>query len=210
MRIVFFYILISVLFLSACDKDEYVYPPAITEIVSAQTDDEGTLGLLITDKGVALHVENAHKYSGMVSDTLYRMVAVYELKGAQKDSVHLYSFAPTISYEPIALSQLAGEMKTDPVGVQSIWRSGDYLNMILLVKAQGKKHVFHFVETEDEAHCLALTLYHDKGENIEAYTRRAYISIPLKKYKDVLSKGDPIFFSLNTYKEGMKTYRLEY
>lgn len=198
------------MFLSACGKDEYVYPSAITEIVSVQTDDEGTLGLLITDKGVALHVENADKYLGMVPDTLYRTVARYELKGAKNDSVHLYSFALTISYEPIPLSRLAGKMKTDPVGVQSIWRSGDYLNMILLVKAQDKKHVFHFVETEDEAHCLALTLYHDKGEDIEAYTQRAYISIPLKKYRGILSKGDPILFSLNTYKEGQKTYRFEY
>lgn len=210
MRKVFFYILIGVFFLSACDKDEYVYPPAITEILSAHTNNQGFISCLITDKAMQLEVENREKYSGMTPDSLYRIIAVYELRESEGNTVHLYSIGNTISYEPIAPSQLEGEMKIDPVNVQSIWRSGDFLNMILLVKAQNKKHVFHFVETGEEPSCLKLMLYHDKGEDIEAYTQRAYISIPLKKYKDFLSEGDSILFSVNTYKEGLKTFYFQY
>ena len=81
-------------------------------------------------------------------------------------------------------------MKTDPVNIQSIWRSGDYLNMILLVKAQNKKHSFHFIEAQgaNQTSCLRLTLYHDKGEDVEAYTQKAYLSVPLKKYSGIFSK----------------------
>ncbi|RGN51199.1 hypothetical protein DWW69_04475 [Bacteroides sp. AF16-49] len=209
-----FYSLLVLLtsFIMGCSDDEYVYPPALTELLSVRTNASGTIDYLLPDRSAGLRVENGSKYSGMVPDSIYRLVAIYEIKDAKEPSAYIYTIGNVIAPEPIGQEQLAGEMKTDPVNIQSIWRSGDYLNMILLVKAQNKKHSFHFIEAQgaNQTSCLRLTLYHDKGEDVEAYTQKAYLSVPLKKYSGIFSEGDPILFTINLYKEGLRTYQFTF
>lgn len=198
----FCFLLAGILFLSGCGKDEYVYPPALTEILSVSTDGIGAVDCLLTDKGVSYPVENRNSYSGLVSDTVYRMLAVYDVNTVNL-SAHVYSLRQVVAPEP--LTNWQGEIKQDPVEVQSIWLSGDYLNMVLLVKAQNKKHVFHFIEIKDSP-VLNLKLYHDKGNDEEAYTQRAYLSVPLRKYKTYCKE---IYFAINTYEKGVITYTFD-
>lgn len=213
-RIGVYIIFLGLIILAACKEDDYVYPPAITEILSAQTDEAGTISRLIPDKGELLSVGNGDRFSGLVPDSVYRMIGVYELvNGADEYSVaHIYSIQQVISYNPISIP--VDEMKTDPVTVQSIWRSGGYINLILQVKLHTGAHVFRFVENSfistSMGFVLSLSLYHDKGGDIEAYTQRAYLSVPLSKYDGVLKVGDIISFTINTYKEGLKTYQFVY
>lgn len=195
-------LLIAGMLLAGCEEDEYVYPSALTEILSAGTDSTGSINYLLTDKGVSYHIENGDSYSGLVSDTVYRMLAVYDVNTAEL-SAHVYSLRQVVAPEP--LSDWTGEIKQDPVDVQSIWLSGGYLNMVLLVKAQNKKHVFHFIEMENSS-VLKLKLYHYKGEDVEAYTQRAYLSVPLRKYETYCNE---IHFTLNTVEEGLRTYTFD-
>lgn len=213
-RIGIYIIFLGLIILAACKEDDYVYPPAITEILSAQTDETGTISRLIPDKGEPLSVENGDRFSGLVPDSLYRMIGVYEVaNGADESSAaYIYSIQQVISYNPVSIP--ADELKTDPVTIQSIWRSGNYINLILQVKSHTGAHVFRFVENSfistSMGFVLSLSLYHDKGDDIEAYTQRAYLSVPLTKYEGMLKKGDTILFAVNTYKEGLKTYQLVY
>ncbi len=205
MRHLILYILVAgALLLTGCKEDEYVYPPALTEILSVGTDDSGSIDYLLTDKGLSYRIENGNAHSGLVPDTVYRMIAVYEVRDTIVPSAYVYSLGTVVAPEP--LSDWTGEMKQDPVSVQSIWLSGDYLNMVLLVKAQNKKHTFHFIESDDFP-VLRLELYHDKGEDVEAYTQRAYLSVPLRKYK-AYCRG--IQFLIHTYEKGMTTYSFDF
>lgn len=196
--------LAALLSFCGCGEDDYVYPPVLTEILMGGTDATGTVCRLLTDKEVAYRVENLGDHSGLVADTLYRFVATYEITDADEPAAHLYSLVNVFAQKPLAGWE--EEIKHDPVDVQSIWLSGDYLNMVLLVKAQDKKHIFRFIETVTGP-VVEVELYHDKGEDVEAYTQRAYLSLPLKDYKQHCSG---VRFTLNTSKEGMKSYSFSF
>lgn len=71
-----------------------------------------------------------------------------------------------------------------------------------------KAHEFGFIDegittNEDGSRTLKLTLFHNRDNDVEGFYRKAYLSVPLWHYQDVLTPGDLITFQLNTYKEGM-------
>lgn len=107
-------------------------------------------------------------------------------------------------------------MKTDPVELQSIWLGYDYLNILLGIKAQNGRHIVDFIEDEVTADAATgqvtvhLTLFHDNVEDVQAYTRRAYASAPLWKYATAGVQKVTVYFTVNTYSEGPKTYEFEY
>lgn len=106
-------------------------------------------------------------------------------------------------------------LHTDPVSLQSLWHSGNYLNLILQVKVKDQPHAYHFIEdaletNADGTHTLRLTLYHDRAGDPEAYSQRTYLSVPLHFYADTLRPGDEIVFTLHTYEEGGVTRRFTY
>lgn len=53
-------------------------------------------------------------------------------------------------------------------------------------------------------------LYHDNGGDMEAYTKRAYVSVPLGRYAASAAEPAMIYFSLHTYDGKVKTYQFEY
>lgn len=203
--------------LSSCKKDDdYVYPPVFTDILCVETDSKGKIAHLLTDKGVSYEADNGESYGNLVADTIYRMQCIYEpLQGSGASSALIYSLRLLGSWIPIQESDLKADIKTDPVEIESIWMSGEYINIAALVKLQDRsKHTFHFIETgiaeEPGMRTLNLTLFHDRGEDVEGYTQRIYFSVPLFTYKEVLSQGSCVAFSINTYKSGMKTYSFSY
>lgn len=193
-------VLLTAAFLcSSCKEDSTVYPPVLTEFVNLQTDHSGNIHMLLTDEGSTFTISHATNDRKLVPDSTYRVVALYEIQETQTPTAYLYDFTYAFSKMPLTIWK--DELKQDPVKIQSIWTKGDYLNLILLIKAQNQPHVFHFIET-DKHPIVRLQLYHDKGSDIEAYTQRAYLSVPLQHYK---SDNNEIQFTINT-DQGIKTY----
>ena len=195
----------------ACKKDESVYPDVLTEFVGLRTDGSGTGIRLVTDKGKEYRIQPREGLGGLKSDTLYRTVSVYSFVDDEKDTeVNLYSCSLVLSLHPVPAGVFKQGVKTDPVDIQSMWRSGDYLNMILLVPVKQEKHTYHFIDegisSENGMRTLHLRLYHDSANDYAAFTHRAYLSVPLFGYAGQLQSGDKIRFALNTGKEG-ETYR---
>ena len=92
----------------------------------------------------------------------------------------------------------------------------DYLNLMLEIKSQNKSHAFHFIEDEnikDEetgTRTVRLSLYHDDGGDVQAYTKRAYASVPLRQYAEDGINKITVYFSINTYSGKEATYEFEY
>lgn len=197
-----------------CKEEDYVYPSVVTEFIGAQTDNNGTISQLITDNGTIYSVLQRDGLGGLVADTLYRTISIYEpitQENSEGNIAQLYSCQLVLSVNPLPVSDFKGNIKTDPVDIQSIWLSGEYLNMILLVQYKELSHLYHFVDEgitsdQSETQTLNLRLFHDRNNDYEAFTKQVYLSVPLKNYLQLLRKGDKIRFNLNTYKEG-KTYR---
>ena len=199
----------------ACKEEEHVYPDVLTEFIDIQTDASGTVTHLLTDKGERYAVQPREGLDGLQADTIYRTVSAYRFVNETTDrtepEVMLYSSQSVIAPYPDKLSEWEDSIYTDPVDIQSIWLSGNYLNLILDVRRKDRAHVFHFIEDSLAAESagtrtLHLRLYHNSNNDYEAFTDQTCLSVPLRHYRDSLRAGDKIRFRLNTYKEG-ETYR---
>lgn len=130
-------------------------------------------------------------------------------------SATLYSCQFVISAIPSTEDKFTDGIKTDPLDIERIWRSGDYINMVLDVKAKDKTHIINFIdyginENPDGSSTLSITLYHNQNGDYEAFTKKAYASVPLWPYKEKLKQGDKIEITVNTYKEGITKREFNY
>ena len=160
--------LICLFALAACKEDDgYVYPSVLTEFIDARTDYSGTLFQLISDDGTILSIRQRSGLDGLVKDTVYRTVSVYEREG--DGEVYLYSAQLVLSMFPVTEDYFKDDIKTDPVGIRSIWQSGNYLNMILTPLVKDQNHAYHFVDygivENDGTKALRLGLYHDRNKD---------------------------------------------
>ena len=199
------YIFLSAVLLSACGKEDYVYPNLITEMTCLKTDAKGFGTQIVTDQGIVWHLQEGNRPDSLTADSTYRVVSRFApINETEAQAYALWKVIaplpkPAESYDII---------HTDPVSIQSIWRSGDYLNMVLQIMVKDQKHELSFIENgithnADDTQTLTLTLFHDRKGDVEGYNEKYYLSIPLWHYQGKLNKGDQIVLKLNTYKEGM-------
>lgn len=196
--------------LTACGEDEYVYPDLITEFSCLTTDAKGFGTQIITDEGKTWNLKEGNRPNKLTPDSTYRVVSRF----APIDDTYAtaYSFWKAIS--PIPQPENMYEtIHTDPVSIQSIWKSGNYLNLILQIKVKDKQHELSFIDhgivtNEDGTQTLTLTLFHDRKDDVEGFDEKHYLSVPLWYYQENLKQGDHIVIHLNTYKEGIisRTY----
>ena len=136
-------ILLAALLFTACGEEEYVFPDLVTEMVCLKTDTNGYGTHFITDEGHTWHLKKENQPDSLTADSTYRVVSRYApLNGTEANA---YSFYKTISSLPIPESTYE-EIFTDPVSIQSIWRSGEYLNMVLLISSKDQEHELSFIE----------------------------------------------------------------
>lgn len=203
-------ILFATLFLTGCGEEEYVYPDLITEMSCLKTDAEGFGTQIITDNGIVWHLQEGNRPDSLTADSLYRVVSRFApttTADASKAKAVAYSFWKVISPLPKPESEYES-IRMEPVDIQSIWRSGDYLNMVLEVMVKDQEHELSFIEkgistNANGTRTLHLSLYHHRKDDVEGFMQKHYLSVPLWHYEGKLNKGDSIVFELYTYKEGM-------
>jgi hypothetical protein len=202
--------------LTSCGNDGSTYPSVQLNFVSAQTGKTGKITGFTTDKGRYYSVSVDKSSATYSADTLIRIVATYELQPSDKDSVAVvYSSAATVSTIPVKTSRFTNGIKTDPAEILSAWIGKDYLNIVLNVLSQSKTHRFAFVEQSistgsDGRNVVSILLYHDSNNDVQAFTQRAYLSIPLKQYTDATNRGVVVIFSLYTNEGTLKEYTFDY
>ncbi|MCC8186607.1 MAG: NigD-like protein [Bacteroides sp.] len=206
--------------LGSCSKDKYEYPSVKLELITIEAGNTGRIQTFVTDDGERLTVAEDKSQTVIDPDSRMRVLSNYQPLSSQNGTLTgegvIYAVGSVVSAEPIPVSEIEGDLKTDPVTLQSIWMGADYLNLVVLVKAQSGVHYFRFVEdeivTDDEEGVthIYLSLYHDASNDTEAYTQKAYLSIPLRQYVSVADGREiQICFRLNTY-DGEECRRFEY
>lgn len=209
-------ILLCVL-VSCGDDDDYHYPPVKLEFLTAQADANGSLKSVLTDEGKNYAVVEDASNTRVDANASVRIVSNYgtAVTADGTSGVKLYASLNAVSPVPRPASEFKDGVKRDPADVTSIWMGLDYLNMILDIKAQNGKHLFHFVEedvsTDEETghRFVHLSLYHSDGD-VQAYNKRAYLSIPLRQYATEGIEKITVRFSLQTYSGEEKSYEFEY
>lgn len=195
--------------LTGCGEDDYVYPSIRTEMVCLKTNSGGVGIQLMGDDGSTWNLAEGNRPDGLTADSTYRVLSKFETTGDSDAKV--YTLQQVISPIP----QAAETMQTDPVSIQSIWQSGEYLNMVLQVMMKDEKHELWFVDKgittdSDGTQTLTIALHHNRKDDVEGFYRKAYLSVPLWHYADRLNKGDQVVFQLNTYEEGMTSRTFTY
>lgn len=205
------------LMLMACG-DDYFVPSMKQDYLTAYSSASGELESVITDKGLRFPVIADATHSRVKADSLVRVVCNYteETSSEGVTGIRINALVSAVAPVPKAADTFKEGVKTDPADVLSIWMGLDYLNCILEVKAQNGAHYFHFVEEQVETdettghRTVSLLLYHDAGSDLQAYTQRAYLSIPLCQYASDGVSSVTVRFSLHTYEDEIKTYTFEY
>lgn len=202
---------------SSCKKDEYVYPSVLTELVDIKTNSSGKLSYIQSDNGDMYQIMERSGLEGFTPDSTYRALSIFEPVGNNENGLtaKVYSCQFVISVIPSPADKFDKGIKTDPLDIDRIWSSGNYINMVLDIMAKDKTHVLNFVDNgitnnADGSRTLDITVYHDQNGDYEAYTKKAYASIPLWPYKGALAEGDRIIVHINTFKEGNTTREFHY
>lgn len=209
-------VLAVLLILGSCKSDSSTYPSVQLEFLTAQTGSDGKLVKITTDKNNTYAVSNDQTSSTYAANKTLRIVANYTLEAIDKDTTaNVYASIAAVYSTPLASNKFKQGIKTDPAEVLSAWQGRNYLNIVLNILAQKKAHTFGFVEqsvttgTDGRFH-VSILLYHDSDGDLQAYTKRAYLSIPLVQYAGTDNKGALITFSLYTNDGSLKSYEYEY
>ena len=198
-------VFLSAVLFSACGKEDYVYPNLITEMACLKTDGNGIGTQIVTDQGIVWHLQKDNRPDSLTADSTYRIISRFA--PLNESEAQVYAFWKVIA--PLPKPEKEYEtIHTDPVSIQSIWQSGDYLNMVLHIKVKDQEHELSFIENgitanTDGTQNLMLTLFHNRKGDVEGFDQKFYLSVPLWHYQDKLNKGDQIVFQLSTYQEGM-------
>lgn len=203
-------ILVALLFVQ-CDKDDdYVYPDVLTDFMDIYTNGESMVDYIHPDASGILSLERQLAGQGLSSDTLYRAVGMYALPDADGRTL-AYSVSLVYAEPPIRLGE-GLKARMDSLYVESVYRGGNYLNIVAQPMMQTKAHVYAFVEdsvvTRGGHTSVYFTLVHNQNDDRESFPRRVYLSIPLKQY--ALSQGDTVCLRANVYGVGIKAWRIPY
>lgn len=216
MKRVFLSVLIALPFLlSSCDEnDGYVYPSVKLEFLTAETGSDGRIQSVVTDEGIRLPIEKDHTRSQLDANASVRIMSNYEVltSADNEPEVRIYALMQVVSVDPKPRAEFKNGVKEDPVDVTSVWLGYDYINMLLGIRWQSAKHSFHFVEESaaegsDGRPDVILSLYHDDGGDVQAYSQKAYLSVPLKNR---YPQGAHITFVFHTYSGNTKCYKFDY
>ena len=202
-------ITISSILLAFCacsDDNDFVYPNMITELAEMKTGKDGNIQSLVVDNGTCYEIQNKDKYDGLIKDSTYRVLASYvQLDEENKSLVEIKTIRLTNSSYPIKREKVK-QIATDPVELQSIWTSGNYLNVYVISKVKDIQHIYRFIEdsitTSNGRKTLHISLLHQRNNDIEGYNRTIYLSVPLYPYHQTFSRTDSVSSTLNTYKNG--------
>ena len=204
--------------LTACSEDEYHYPSVKLEYLTALSGADGDLQSILTDDGKSYPVVEDATKTHIDANSSIRLVSNYGTMNAADGTagVKIYAALKAVSPLPMPADKFKDGVKTDPAEILSIWMGLNYLNITLEVKSQQERHVFGFIEDEVVVDAstgtsnVYITLYHNAGTDLQAYTQRAYLSMPLAHYAEEGIRKVVVHFSLHTYSGVVKDYTFDY
>jgi len=206
-RLLLFLLSVLPIVMLSCDDDEEdPMPPLRMEFVEVFTNGKSIVDYILTDEGERLSPSST--ISASRPDTTYRCVCQYALENGK---CNVYDLRSIYSKKPVRLAE-SDTLWTDPLNVNSVWKTSRYVNMSLALLTNGRgSHVYSFTEdtvmTGTEGHrTVYCTVTHRRIQDPESYTQNVYLSMPLYEYVD--SAMDSVAVSINTYK-GLRQFRFK-
>ena len=206
---------------SACSSDAYdtgdgslSYMRA--DFVKAFADHDGKFTAAITDNDLSLTLQPAIAAGWSAPDTVCRALLYYDAarlsESAREAAVRPVAIGRVLMPKVVNRSALAADLPTDPVVMETAWRSNNhkYINLGLQLKtgttdgnvaAQAIGWVYTGSTTLDGgAQRHSFMLAHSQNGVPQYYSTPLYVSLSLDELPVKLGDGDEIEVSVNTYK----------
>ncbi len=201
--------IIAGLALTACSDDDGPYAEAYVQALADVTlSAEGARQQIMLDNGTTYMLTNAGAIALKDAETPCRAVVVYTVEDATH--ARLYNLLRVFCQSPSQLEE--AQIKHDPLTLESIWRSGRYVNLRMsLAGGTDVSHVLAFADEgittqADGTRCLRLALSHEQTGTPAAYHTTTFASCPLNAYADALTAGtDSVSLTLTTTR-GIETH----
>lgn len=189
------------------EDNETPYPSLITELGDFPSDEAGIVRTFRCDNGTDFQLETP--LTGNQPNTVYRQVCSYESVGSTPSTIRLYSLtAVRVLRDSTERPQAA-----DPTPVTSVWRGGNYINLMMNPRTQGGTQYWGYRTdslhiTDDNRRCLYLSLHHNANNDPSSYTTTVYASIPLDELKQIRPGDSIVLKAFQPTK--VKEWRLRY
>ena len=206
---------------SACSSDAYdtgdgslSYMRA--DFVKAFADHDGKFTAAITDNDLSLTLQPAIAAGWSAPDTVCRALLYYDAarlsESAREAAVRPVAIGRVLMPKVVNRSALAADLPTDPVVMETAWRSNNhkYINLGLQLKtgttdgnvaAQAIGWVYTGSTTLDGgAQRHSFMLAHSQNGVPQYYSTPLYVSLSLDELPVTPGDGDEIEVSVNTYK----------
>lgn len=200
----------------ACTSEDYetgdgTYSYLSADFADLHTDADAKVVSAMTDGGDSLLFSRAFESKQLKTpDSTYRAL-LYYYKKVIDGKVEPYGLK-AVSVPIVKMtSRLKGEMKTDPVSLQSAWMSQNnrYVNLTLVLKT-GQPDEKDAVQTvgmmcdtvmqqTDGTQLMKLRFYHDQGKVPQYYSTTVYMSLAFGRLPVKVNEGDQLEISVNTY-----------
>lgn len=194
---------------TACEQDVYdkgdsIYSYMRADFVEAVVGNDKQVTYVLTDDDERLPLTATYSAKWIEkSDTVYRAVLYYNYTGQKAEALSLARVS-TVSVKP--RHQFENGVKTDPLGLESVWLSNNkkYLNLSVIIKT-GAVDKEEDIQTlgmvgdtimvgADSLRTYQLRLSHSQGNVPQYYSQRVYFSVPLRGLQ-----VDSLQLSVNTY-----------
>ncbi|WP_243350154.1 hypothetical protein [Parabacteroides sp. FAFU027] len=132
---------------------------------------------------------------------------IEEKIGASSFSINTNSVS---SINTATIKPLTSNLSDDPLYIESVWQSGDWLNFRLGFEYNNKQHgisLFYYTKAANDT--LYLELRHSKNGDADGYMVNTFASYNLTSFSKI-GKSTPLKVKVNTSDKGVKYYRFEY
>lgn len=204
------YFILAALSLTACGEKEAPLPEYRQDLGELITDASGRGTHFVRDDGARFELTDPP--AGFTADSLQRIIALYaDVPAGQRLTLKSYTkvLSPQVTLFPEQI------VRFDPVAIESVYASGAYINLFLLVKTGGQGHRFGIhqagtIANADGSRTLCASLLHDQGNDPLYYSRRTLLCCPLRPLQAYLREGkDSIRLTVQTF-EGKKSFQFAY
>ena len=162
---------VPLLLLTACEKEEDLYGIFYADIVTCHRGNEGTYFTCRTAEGVRVLLQ--YRPVEELSTTRKR-IEVQALSAIHFDTLRL------VSHERMT------ELPDDTLYLQSIWKTGDFLNLRYRIDYHSQPHSIMLVADEStlEGDTLKVELRHSRNDDPEGHWSNLYSSFNIEGYRN--------------------------
>lgn len=190
------------------DNEGTTYPSVITELADMPSNGAGVIDKILTDGGECFYLTNPR--SGYRPEAVYRGLCGYvkEMPEGNRQRARLASLRTVFFLR----DSTDVPQRTEPTTVVSVWRGGEYINVMLSPQTRGGTQYWGYrrdsLRVRNGVRHLYLSLHHGQNDDPPAYSETRYASLWLQPLAEV-SPGDSLWFTAFT-PNGRKTWRLLY